>query len=191
MKARLFLSIFAFVTLLSSVGAQIEGNNLILVQVTSVFDGDGCNVLFPERTRVDRVRFVGIDAPERRGYCLKAQPYGNTAGDTLRAMIAKKQILIDTAVLKSGSRDMYGRLLVNAYTLDTVNIQFAMVEKGLAWAVQTPNLKEPKLNDVLDFEMKAAKIERRGLWRSYATSDGKVARVYKPSTWRKNYSIKK
>jgi len=179
--------LFAWVT----ASAQIEGSSIIRVQVTSVFDGDGCNVLFPERTRVERLRFVGIDAPERRGYCLKAQPYGNVAGDTLRALIDNRSILIDTSVLKSVSRDVYGRLLVNAYTLDTVNIQFVMVEKGLAWAVPTPGLKEPKLNDVLAFEMKAAKEERRGLWRSYATQDGKIARIYKPSTWRRNYSIKK
>lgn len=171
--------------------AQIEMSNLVKVSVTSVFDGDGCNVLFAGRTHVDRLRFVGIDAPERRGYSLKAQPFGNQAGDTLRALIDSKQILIDTLVLKNGSRDIYGRLLVNAYTMDTVNIQFAMVQKGLAWAVRTPGLKEPKLNDVLEFEHIAAKNERRGLWLSYVMPDGKIARIFKPSTWRKNYSIKR
>lgn len=177
--------------LMFGAGAQVETSNLIKVSVTSVFDGDGCNVLFPGRTHVERLRFVGIDAPERRGYSLKAQPYGNQAGDTLRAMIDNKQILIDTAVLKKGSRDFYGRLLVNAYTLDTISIQFAMVEKGLAWAIRTPGLKEPRLNDVLEFEHMAAKAERRGLWLSYVTQAGKIARIYKPETWRKNYSIKK
>ena len=171
--------------------AQIETSNLIQVEVTSVFDGDGCNVRFPGKSKVDKLRFVGIDAPERRGYSLKAQPYGSQAGDTLRAMIDGKKILIDTSVMKSGSRDVYGRLLVTAYTLDTANVQFIMVEKGLAWASPTPGLKEPKLNDVLDFEMKAAKLEKRGLWKSYLTPDGKVARIYKPSTWRRNYSVKK
>ena len=174
-----------------NVGAQIETSNLIKVSVTSVFDGDGCNVVLPGRTHVEHLRFVGIDAPERRGYSLKAQPYGNQAGDTLRALIDNRQILIDTAVMKKGSRDVYGRLLVNAYTMDTVSIQFLMVEKGLAWAVRSPGLKEPKLNDVLEFEHTAAKDEKRGLWLSYVTQDGKIARIYKPSTWRKNYSIKR
>lgn len=184
------LIIISLLFLMFTAGAQIETSNLTKVTVTSVFDGDGCNVLFPDRTKVDRLRFVGIDAPERRGYSLKAQPYGNQAGDTLRALIDNKQILIDTSVMRKGSRDVYGRLLVNAYTLDTVNIQFLMVEKGLAWAIRTPGLKEPRLNDVLEFEHMAAKSEKRGLWRSYVTEDGKIARIYKPSTWRKNYSIK-
>ena len=172
------------------VSAQIE-QRLIDVTVTSVFDGDGCNVIFPDRTRVDRLRFIGIDAPERRGYSLKTQPYGDIAGDTLREAINKKKILVDTSATKGSSRDEYGRLLVNAYTIDTVNLQFMMVEKGLAWAVQTPKLKEPKLNDVLALEMKLAKQEERGLWKSYITKEGKKARIFKPSTWRKNYSIKK
>jgi len=182
--------ILALLFLMFTAGAQVETSSLIKVTVTSVFDGDGCNVLFPDRTKVDRLRFVGIDAPERRGYSFKAQPYGNQAGDTLRALIDNKQILIDTLALKKGSRDAYGRLLVNAYTLDTVNIQFVMVEKGLAWAVRTPGLKEPRLNDVLELEHDAAKREKRGLWLSYVTDDGKLARIYKPSTWRKNYSIR-
>lgn len=182
---------FALLFSMFTAGAQIETSNLVKVSVTSVFDGDGCNVLFPGRTHVERLRFVGIDAPERRGYSLKAQPYGNQAGDTLRAMIDNKQILIDTAVMKKGSRDVYGRLLVNAYTLDTVNIQFLMIEKGLAWAVRTPGLKSSKLNDVLEFEHTAAKTEKRGLWLSYVTKDGNIARIYKPSTWRKNYSIQR
>lgn len=182
--------ILSLLFLMFTAGAQIETSNLIKVTVTSVFDGDGCNVLFPDRTKVDRLRFVGIDAPERRGYSFKAQPYGNQAGDTLRALIDGKQILIDTDVLRKGGIDAYGRLLVNAYTLDTVNIQFLMVEKGLAWAIRTPGLKEPRLNDVLEFEHMAAKSEKRGLWRSYVTDDGKIARIYKPATWRKNYSIK-
>jgi endonuclease YncB( thermonuclease family) len=188
MKNTLFI---AMLFLVFTASAQIETSNLVKVSVTSVFDGDGCNVLFPGRTHVERLRFVGIDAPERRGYSLKAQPYGNQAGDTLRALIDNKQILIDTAVLKKGSRDVYGRLLVNAYTMDTVNIQFLMVEKGLAWATFTAGLKEPKLNDVLEFEHMAAKTEKRGLWLSYVTKDGKIARIYKPETWRKNYSIKR
>lgn len=183
--------ILSLLFLMFTAGAQIETSSLIKVAVTSVFDGDGCNVLFPDRTKVDRLRFVGIDAPERRGYSLKAQPYGNQAGDTLRALIDGKQILIDTSIMRKVSRDVYGRLLVNAYTLDTVSIQFLMVEKGLAWAVRTPGLKEPKLNDVLEFEQEAAKLERRGLWRSYVTPDGKIARIYKPSTWRKNYSVRR
>lgn len=188
MRNALFI---AMLFLVFTASAQIETSNLIKVSVTSVFDGDGCNVLLPGRTHVEHLRFVGIDAPERRGYSLKAQPYGNQAGDTLRALIDNKQILIDTAVLKKGSRDVYGRLLVNAYTMDTISIQFLMVEKGLAWAIRTPGLKESKLNDVLQYEHLAAKDEKRGLWRSYVTQEGKIARIYKPETWRKNYSIKR
>ena len=185
----LFCIAMLFVAFTSS--AQIETSNLVKVSVTSVFDGDGCNVMFPGRTHVERLRFIGIDAPERRGYSLKAQPYGNQAGDTLRALIDNKQILIDTLVLKKGSRDYYGRLLVNAYTMDTVNIQFTMVQKGLAWAIRTQGLKDSKLNDVLEYEHIAAQNEKRGLWLSYVTPEGKIGRIYRPSTWRKNYSIKR
>ena len=188
MKQLLFILCLALTTFAAR--AQIEISNLIEVQVTSVFDGDGFNVKFPGKSIVDKIRLVGIDAPERRGYSFKTQPYGDMAGDTLRALVLCKKILLDTLVQRVNKRDVYGRILASAYTLDTVSVQFYMVEKGLAWAERTPGLKDPRLNDVLEFEMKAAKTEKRGLWKSYITADKKTARIFKPSTWRKNYAFR-
>lgn len=183
--------VIALLFFASQLSAQAIASPLVEATVTSVFDGDGFNVKFGKEARVTKVRLLCIDAPERRGYSLKAQPYGNAAGEYLREHVNGKSVLLDTAATKGHSRDMYGRLLAHAYTSDTVNIQFMMVEAGLAWAVRQNGLKEPRFNDVLEREMKAAKEEKRGLWASYITPAGKTARIFKPETWRKNYSVRK
>jgi len=102
MKNLVFLFLFA------SFAAQSQP--LVKAVVSSAFDGDGCRVRFSPKEKTTEVRFRHIDAPECRGYSVKAQPYGNIARDSLRAWILKKEILLDTSKVDGKSRDIYGRL---------------------------------------------------------------------------------
>lgn len=170
--------------------ASAQYENLVRAKVTSVFDGDGCRVVFPDRAQTVEIRFLGIDAPERKGYSQKAQPYGNAAGDTLRALIKGKDVLLDTSATSGKSRDAYGRVLADVYLEDSTSVQFYMVSRGLAWYLPVKNRKHPKVNAVLRVAMEEAKVAKKGLWGSYLTPDGKVGRIFLPSTWRKRYSIR-
>lgn len=171
--------------------AHGQFDNLVPFTVTAVFDGDGFKGRFTEDGPIVSVRIVGVDAPEIQGYCLKTQPYGREAGNALRELIKGKTILLDTLPTKDGkSRDYWGRLLAEPYTADTSSIAFWLVQHGHAWAVRVPGRTWPFFNDVEREVMAQAKLDGLGLWASYLTKDGKKARVYKPSTWRKKYSIR-
>ena len=169
--------------------AQFE--NLVPGLVMSAKDGDGCTVKFCDTCKTIPVRFIGIDAPEIRGYSLEAQPYGNMAGDTLRSWIKGRVLLFYTLSLKgTGQRDYYGRLIAEPYFPDTSSVCFALVKGGWAWAVSVSERRHKGFNRVLEKEMEEAKAAKRGLWRSYIKGDGGVARILKPGTWRKNKSVK-
>lgn len=172
------------------VAAQFD--NLVPVQVVSVFDGDGCRAKFCDTCEAVAIRFIGIDAPERRGYSLKGQPYGDIAGDTLRKWIKGKTLLFDTLSNKGANqRDYYGRLIAEPYFADSSSVCFALVESGLAWYVYQGNRRQPGFNRVLETAFDEARAAKRGLWASYLNKDGKVARIYKPSTHRRKFSINK
>lgn len=163
-------------------------DRLVPATVAAVYDGDGFRAIFQDG-RTEPVRFVGVDAPEKRGYSLKAQPYGNIAGDSLRAWCKGKAVLLDTLATKE-SRDVWGRLLAEPYFADTSSICLRIVEAGLAWKVAAKGRAHPKMSGILERAMKEARSANRGLWASYLTAEGKKARVYTPETWRRMYSIR-
>lgn len=177
-----------FLFLLASFGAQSQP--LVKAVVSSVFDGDGCRVRFSQKEKTTEVRFRYIDAPECRGYSVRAQPYGNISRDSLRAWIDDRQILLDTSNVNGKSRDIYGRLLAVPYfAADSSSITFSLVDSGLAWFIPSRfgNREQKRL---LRNAMADAKADKRGLWLSYLLGDGNTARVVKPETWRKKFSFR-
>jgi len=70
----------------------------------------------------ERVRLIGIDAPERKEACYKE------AGKRLHELVGGKQVIL---VKDSSERDRYGRLVRYVY-LDNTFVNLAMVEEGLA-----------------------------------------------------------
>ena len=168
---------------------QAQFDNLVPVYVTSAFDGDGCKVVFPERTKTTEIRFRNVDAPECRGYSTKAQPYGNVSRDSLRSWIVGKMIFVDTSKVNGSSRDVYGRLLAVPYTADTTLITFKLVEAGLAWYLPSVGGSN-RIKSVLRQAHDEAKKSQRGLWASFVKPDGKIEIVRSPKYWRSRYSIR-
>ena len=130
----------------------------ITAQVVDVYDGDTLTVEL-DGTR-ERVRLIGIDAPEvkdnRHG---PASEYGSAAGLYLTALVGGRTVEL---VLGVKERDRYGRLLAYVY-LDGVFINLEMVRAGYAVAYTVPP-------DVAHAgEYLAAEREARskglGLWR--------------------------
>ena len=98
-------------------------------KILRVVDGDtvdaivdlGCHVQITER-----LRLLGVDAPEKRKPTKEA---GDAATDYLRELIEGKQVAIKTELDKSGK---YGRLLATIYLDDGKNVNDLMVTSGHA-----------------------------------------------------------
>lgn len=101
--------------------------------VTEVYDGDTCTVTFDLGFKInftEKVRFMGINAPEMRG-ADKAK--GTDSRDRLREKILNKTIYIET---EKDAKEKYGRYLGVLYLKNVdgtfENINEWMVAEGLA-----------------------------------------------------------
>ena len=101
--------------------------------VTEVYDGDTCTVAFDLGFKInftEKVRFLGINAPEMRG-ADKAQ--GTVSRDRLREKILNKVIYIET---QKDAKEKYGRYLGVIFLKNEdgtfENVNEWMVSEGLA-----------------------------------------------------------
>ncbi|NWA64074.1 thermonuclease family protein [Pantoea sp. B9002] len=126
-------------------------------KVVKVLDGDTVEVL--NNGRPERVRLIGIDAPE------SGQPFGTKAKQHLLNLVGNRQVDVI-----SNSVDRYGRslgqLVVNvplpaSVTTYPIYVNYEMVSSGLAWAYRFDN--KPTDTIAADLESKA-KSNKVGLW---------------------------
>lgn len=127
----------------------------IPVQVTQVSDGD--TVTITDQKKVDRVRLVGIDAPE------KAQRFGTEATQNLKNLVLGREV-----DLQMIGRDKYGRILGDLYLVsgkETVHVNKVQLEGGLAWYYRHYAASLPPERQVeYDALETRAKANRSGLW---------------------------
>lgn len=93
-------------------------------QVTKIIDGDTIDVLMADSSE-ERVRYIGIDTPERDETCYRESSDRNTelvAGDTV-------QLIKD-----SSERDIYGRLVRYICNSDGVFVNAQLIADGVAHA---------------------------------------------------------
>lgn len=120
--------------------------------VVSVTDGDTITVLDPSN-RQYKVRFAGIDAPE------KSQPYGQRAKEQLSELVFNRQVVIETE-----KEDRYGRI-VGKVLVDGRDTNFAMVVAGYAWHYKKYQAEQSSDDRLLyDSAEKEARAAKRGLW---------------------------
>jgi endonuclease YncB( thermonuclease family) len=115
-------------------------------RVVTVHDGDTVTCADPAG-REEKIRLVGIDAPEYH------QPYGRAARETLAAKLAAGGVRVE-----STARDQHGRLLATLFVGDR-DINRELVADGLAWTFGGFAPDEGLL--ALEAE---ARRQRRGLW---------------------------
>ncbi|MGL5936779.1 MAG: thermonuclease family protein [Cetobacterium sp.] len=113
MKKLLVLILSLFMMVLSF-ATTIKG------KVIKVADGDTITIL-EENGENTRVRFYGIDAPEKK------QEYGIKSLDVLKKLIDKKEVEIDVK-----DKDQYGRIVGIVY-YNGMNVNLHMLETGNAW----------------------------------------------------------
>ena len=133
---------------LTNLAAELGGE---IALVTWVIDGDTVDVeLDGEKYRV---RYIGVDTPERD------QWYYEEATDMNIALVKNKEVVLVKDVSET---DRYGRLLRYVYLADGTFVNGYLVEAGYATAVTFP--PDVALVDELRALEQAARADGVGLW---------------------------
>ena len=142
-------------------GLCIYGNSLASgeqrhVRVSRVHDGDTISVVL--NSRKEKVRLIGIDAPE-----IKQRPWGTRAKKHLEKLLmaSNRKVVLEFDVER---RDKYGRLLCYIFTPDRKMLNIQMVKDGYAVLLTIP----PNIKYVNELRMaeNEARQHRRGIWNS-------------------------
>jgi endonuclease YncB( thermonuclease family) len=136
----LLISVFLLLSTYAS-AATITG------KVIKVLDGDTIDILY--NNKPERIRFNGIDAPE------KGQPHGQKAKQFVLDLAANKIVSVNVT-----DTDRYGRSIGDITLPDGRNLNREVVRAGYAWHYVKYS------DDVSIGELeKEARIARRGLWQ--------------------------
>ncbi|MEK7208583.1 MAG: thermonuclease family protein [Patescibacteria group bacterium] len=130
--------------------------------VVRVVDGDTIEVMIEGKT--DRVRYLGIDAPETVDPRKPAQCFGIEASKKNKELVAGKIVRLEK---DSTERDTYNRLLRYLW-LDDALINEALVAEGFARAATYP--PDVKYEERFAWAERAAREEKRGLWSACPAS---------------------
>ncbi len=126
-----------------------------LVVVDHVIDGDTVILAGGER-----VRLIGINAPERENRGAPAQPFSLEARLALAQLVEKRRVRIAVGVQP---RDRYGRTLAYLSLPDGGDVQRELLRRGYAMAVAVPpNLRHLEAYATAESEARRA---GRGIWR--------------------------
>ena len=162
----LFALFFAGVEAPGSVPAPVSPTPIIPAgeeaRVLRVIDGDTIEVALNRRNH--RVRYIGINTPERDEAC------SNTATAANRRLVGGRTV---TLVSDAEDTDRYGRLLRYIYA-DGVFVNEALVREGFAEnSVWPPNTRHADRFRALEAEARAA---GRGCHPSGVFDDGNTER---------------
>jgi len=130
--------------------ATIEGT------VVRVVDGDTIHVQLADR--VEKIRYIGVNAPEIHHPLKGEEPGGREATAVNRRLVEGRHVRLELDVR---TRDRYGRLLAYVWVGDTM-INAELVRQGYAQVMTVPpNVKYQELFVRLQREARDA---HRGLW---------------------------
>ena len=126
--------------------------------VQRVVDGDTIIVKWH-----DRVRLIGVDAPEVSHPKKPIEYFGPEAKEYLRALVEGKDVLLkfDNLNRKENFRDEFDRLLAYVYLVDGTNVNQLMIQEG--YAVTLRYFPFSYLDRFLEAEKEARKA-RKGIW---------------------------
>lgn len=125
--------------------------------VVRVVDGD--TIVVSIDGRQERVRYIGVDAPET-GPAGDAEPFGDEATAMNKALLDGGRVCLERDI---SDRDRYGRLLRYAWLLDGRLVEEELLREGLAFVVTYP--PDVKYVESLHLPAQAAARDaRRGIW---------------------------
>ncbi len=141
---------------------------ITLLSVEKVTDGDTFVVEIDGKT--EKVRLIGINAPESVDPKTPVQCFGKEASAALTNLINQKQLRLESDPTQ-GNRDKYNRLLRYAYLSDDTSVNEFMLQHGYAFEYTYKTAYQFQKQFRVD--QANAKSQHVGLWNP-ATCDGKV-----------------
>lgn len=128
-------------------------------RVERVIDGDTLSVYLGLGGKKEKIRLLGIDAPEKSPI-EKAECYSAQASEKLKKLAANNFVLLEKDKLQKDDKDKYGRLLRYVLLFDNTSVNEEMVKGGYAKAY--PSLIS-KVEEYKKLET-AAKEKKAGMW---------------------------
>ena len=151
-----FICVAIFYLAHEKVSLSRQGTQDSIVTVLSVSDGDTVIVILDKRK--EKVRLIGIDAPE-----LGQKPWGAEAKQHLETLLAsagwKVKLEFDVE-----NRNKYGRILAYLRTADDKLINLLMVRNGYAMLFTIP--PNVRYASELRAAQREARGKRLGIWGS-------------------------
>lgn len=138
-----------------AIAPPTDDANLIPVQVERALSGQTVEVRNARMGTRDKVRLLGLDAPD-----LRQQPWGPAAQQALAALLGDGQVQLETD--PNQARDALGRPLAYLWK-DGVLINEALIAAGHALAAD-PSATPLKYGDRLDHAQIEARTLDRGIW---------------------------
>ncbi len=136
--------------------ACAEAGPSFTATVVGVVDGDTIKVIV--NGRVQKIRYIGMNAPETHHPARGEQPGGREATEVNRRLVQNKAVRVELDVQE---RDRYGRLLAYVFVGD-VMVNAELVRLGHAQVMTIPpNVAHQRQFVQLEREARQA---RRGLW---------------------------
>jgi micrococcal nuclease len=134
-------------------GEQTDSGQI--VRVIRVSDGDTIHVKIGART--EKVRYIGVNAPERDHAVWPGADMAHAARAVNAKLVLGKRVVLE---YDQERRDGLGRVLAYVW-VDEVLVNAEMIRLGYAHVVETPNVRHQALLQRVEQE---AKAQRRGLW---------------------------
>lgn len=139
--------------------APQEVNNPSLMKavpatVKRVIDGDTIELASGEK-----VRYIGIDTPEKVSPSVSKQCFAEEASNYTRTLVEGKNVKLTQ---DTSARDRYGRLLAYVYLENGTFLNEELVRKGYAFSSSyPPDIAQQRL---LDQAQESARSQNVGLW---------------------------
>ena len=161
MKKLFFLILVLFFT--GGCNAVVEWGEIETLkdthEVTYVFDGDTIEVMI-ERKK-EKVRLIGIDAPETDGPYTKKECHGEEAKHYLTYLLSDTHVFLLPDPTQD-DRDTYGRLLRYVFTAQSENVGRLLLEQG--YVKEFTFIKDYNFKNNFLAAQKQAQIKQVGLW---------------------------
>ena len=161
MRKILFLIfIFALLSACTYSGTDLSSHTLgEAYEVTYVFDGDTIEVdMHGQR---EKVRLIGIDAPETDGPYTEAECYGEEAKHYATYLLSETHVHL-MADPSQDDRDSYGRLLRYAFTMQSENVGSILLRLG--YVKEFTFIKDYKFKNSFLAAQNEAKSKEIGVW---------------------------
>lgn len=135
----------------------LEATDWPQARVERVVDGD--TIILQYKGKRERLRYIGLDTPERLGPNTEAECYGDEAREVNAELVTDRVVYLE---FDAELRDQYDRLLAYVYLSDGTMVNAHLLERGFATTLSIP----PNLKYASRFRDLARGAEERelGLW---------------------------